>query len=166
LPAFATIDLLGPGEKVRVMVIAADKKQARVILRYIRGLLTLPLLAKLVIGNGAEYIELKRNVVIETMAASYKPVRRYAVCACLADELAFWPIHPDAAQPDVEVLDAIRPAMRSIPGSKLLLASSPYSMKGVLFDSHKRYFGKDDSDVLVWQSGDASYESELSAARH
>ena len=30
---------LGPGERGAIMIIAADRKQARVILRYIKGLL-------------------------------------------------------------------------------------------------------------------------------
>lgn len=34
----------------------------------------------------------------------------------------------------------------------LLCASSPYARKGVLFDHHARYFGKDGSDTLIWQS--------------
>jgi hypothetical protein len=38
-------DALTRGERGTVMVIAADRKQARTILRYIRGLLSVPILA-------------------------------------------------------------------------------------------------------------------------
>src|SRR6478672_2347788 len=37
-------------------------------------------------------------------------------------------------------------------GAVLLKASSPYSRRGVLYSDHKRHFGNDDSDVLVWQA--------------
>ncbi len=40
---------LGPGERGTVMIIAADRKQARVIMRYVKGLLdTVPMLAQLI----------------------------------------------------------------------------------------------------------------------
>jgi hypothetical protein len=41
--------------------------------------------------------------------------------------------------------------MGTIPGAMLLCASSPYSRRGALYDAHRRYFGKNGSDVLVWQ---------------
>jgi len=43
--------------------------------------------------------------------------------------------------------------MDTIPGAMLLCASSPYSRRGALYDAHRRYFGKDGSDVLIWQAG-------------
>ncbi len=40
---------LGPGERGTVMIIAADRKQARVIMRYVKGLLdTVSMLAQLI----------------------------------------------------------------------------------------------------------------------
>ena len=41
-------EYLGPGERATVMVIATDRKQARVIFRYVAGLLHLPMLASLI----------------------------------------------------------------------------------------------------------------------
>lgn len=40
----------------------------------------------------------------------------------------------------------------AIPDSKLIAISSPYAMSGVLYEAHRDFFGKSDSNVLVWQS--------------
>jgi hypothetical protein len=36
------------------------------------------------------------------------------------DEIAYWEVDGDAAQPDAEVINAIRPAMATIPNAMLL----------------------------------------------
>ena len=69
----------------------------------------------------------------------------------LADEVAFWP-SDTSAEPDYEILDAIRPGMASIPGSVLLCASSPYAKRGALWDAFRTYYGNDDPGVLVWRA--------------
>jgi hypothetical protein len=48
----------------------------------------------------------------------------------------------DSANPDHEILNAVRPAMATIPGALMLCASSPYAKRGALYDAHRRYFGK------------------------
>jgi hypothetical protein len=77
-------------------------------------------------------------------------VRGYTLAAALCDELAFWQTD-DSANPDYEILDALRPAMATIPGAMLLCASSPYAKRGALHDAHRRYFGKP-GPVLVWKA--------------
>lgn len=143
---------LAPGERAMVLVIATDRKQARVIARYIRALLTeVPMLAAMVERPTAESFDLNNRVSIEIATASYRTVRGYTVCAALCDELAFWP-SDDAAEPDYAVLDALRPAMATIPGAVLLCASSPYARRGALWDAWRRWHGKDDARALVWQA--------------
>ncbi len=142
---------LGPGERATIMVVAADRKQARTVLRYVRGLLAAPPLAKLVENDTAESIELAKSAVIEVGTASHRSIRGYTVAAALCDELAFWPTE-DSAAPDVEILAALRPAMATIPNAMLLCASSPYARRGALWDAFRRYFGKDDPMVLVWKA--------------
>jgi len=143
---------LAPGERATVLVIAADKKQARVILRYVRAMLTqIPLLASMVEGDTAWSIDLNNLVTIEVGTASFRSTRGYTYAAVLADEIAFWRTDVDAAEPDYEILDAIRPGMATIPGSVLLGASSPYARRGALWDAYRRYWGKDDAP-LVWKA--------------
>jgi hypothetical protein len=69
----------------------------------------------------------------------------------LLDEIAFWPTDENAAAPDAEVLNAIKPGMATIP-AMLLCASSPYARRGALWDAYRKHFGKDGDPVLVWQA--------------
>ena len=80
---------LGPGEKATVMIVAADKKQARVVLRFVRGLLAAPVLAARVVNDTSDSIELQGDVVLEVITASHA-VRGYSIAAALVDEVAFF----------------------------------------------------------------------------
>src|SRR4051794_13304069 len=141
-------DALTTGEVGTIMVIAADRKQARTIMRYVRGLLSVPILAKLVIRETAEAFDPDNRVTIEIGTASIRSVRGYTIVAALCDELAFWPTE-DSVAPDYEILDSLRPGMATVPGAMLLCASSPYARRGALWDAWRRYYGKPDAPVLV-----------------
>src|SRR5262249_9637441 len=142
---------LAAGERATIMIIAADRRQARTIMRYILGLLrSVPMLARTIESERAESIDLANKVTIEIHTASFKTTRGYTIVAALCDEIAFWPTD-DAAEPDYAVLDALRPGMATIPGAMLLCASSPYARRGALWDAHRRHFGKDGDPILVWQ---------------
>jgi hypothetical protein len=142
---------LTPGERGTIMVIAADRRQARAIFRYLRSMLSVDLLKDMIERDTADSIDLTNSITIEIQTASYRSVRSYTLVACLADEAAFWQ-GDDSANPDVEVIAAIRPAMATIPGAMLFKASSPYAKRGVLWEDYQRHFGKD-SSLLVWQAG-------------
>ena len=61
-----------------IVVIAADRKQARTIMRYVRGLLNaVPMLARTIEGERVEAIDLKRRVSIEVHTASFRTTRGY-----------------------------------------------------------------------------------------
>lgn len=144
---------LQPGERATVAVLAADRKQARTILRYIGGLLRgVPMLKRLIERETAEGFDLAGSVTIEVTTASSRATRGYTFAAVLADEIAFWPTGEDVADPDAEILNAVRPGMATIPGAVLICASSPYARKGELWEAFVRYHGKDDAPVLVWQA--------------
>lgn len=141
-----------PGESTAVLVIAVDRKQARVIYKYARAMLMhTPALKHLVASETGDIIELTSGISIEITTASYRSVRGYTVVAALLDEIAFWRSDETSANPDVDILAALRPAMATMPGALLLAASSPYAKRGVLWAAHRAHFGKD-SPVLVWQA--------------
>lgn len=143
---------LAPGERGTILILATDRRQARTIMRYVKGLLeNVPMLAAKVEKIGAEEIELAGRVNIEISAASFRTVRGYTVIAALCDEIAFWR-SDDSANPDREILDALRPAMATVPGSMLLCASSPYARRGALWEAFQRWHGKDDTPALVWRA--------------
>jgi hypothetical protein len=141
-------DKLAPGEVATVMVIAADRKQARAVMRYTSGLLNEnPMLRRMVQRENSEQIELNNRTVIEITTASHRSVRGYTLAACICDEIAFW--HVDGASPDREIIAAIRPALATL-GGKLVALSSPYAKRGILWDTFKRTFADDaESRVLV-----------------
>jgi hypothetical protein len=142
---------LQPGERGTVIVIAADRKQARTIMRYVRGMLTrIPMLSRLLERETSESFDLTNSVSIEIGTASFRSVRGATICAALCDEVAFW-MSENSANPDFEILDALRPGMATIPNALLLCASSPYSKRGALHDAHKRFFGKA-GPVMVWKA--------------
>jgi hypothetical protein len=158
-------EYLAPGERGTVKVIACDRKQARLIHRYCRALLTkVPAIAGLVERDGDEEIDLSNGITIEIQTASFRSVRGYTLIAALCDEIGFWR-SDESASPDSEILDAIRPAMSTIPGAMLLCASSPYAKRGALWDTYRRRFGKPGS-VLVWKSRDTNHEPDSIGAGH
>ena len=141
---------LAPGEVATVMVIAADRKQARSVMRYIRGLLVdNPMLAQLVVKDGPESIELANRCVIEIMTASHRGTRGYTAGCVICDEISFW--YSDGANPDTEILNAIRPSLATL-GGKLIALSSPYARRGVLWQNYRRHFGQNSPGVLVAQA--------------
>jgi hypothetical protein len=156
---------LAPGEQPVVAIIAANRKQAAVLLRYVAGLLkAVPLLAPLLIDELAESVRLSNGVVIEIHTASIASPRGRTFIAILADEIAFWPATETATNPDTEVIAAVRPGLASIPNSLLLMASSPYWQKGVLFSTFRRHWGRDDARVLVWRGATAEMNETIDPA--
>jgi Terminase large subunit, T4likevirus-type, N-terminal len=143
---------LSPGEAGSIMIVAADRRQAKVIFKYIRAMLTeVPMLATMVRQENAESIELVNRVEISVSTCNFKTIRGRTVIAALCDELCFWP-SDDSANPDTEVLDALRPAMSTIPNAMLLCASSPYARRGAMYDAYQRFYGKADAPALVWKA--------------
>ena len=79
----------------------------------------------------------------------------YTIAAAICDEIAFWRSE-DSANPDIEILNGLRPGMTTMQGAMLLCISSPHSRRGALWESYHRHFGQDADPVLVWQGDTAS----------
>lgn len=155
---------LAPGEVATVSVIAADRRQARTIMRYIQGALRdVKLLAPMIAEEQVESITLTNSVVIEIATASFRVTRGYTYAAVVCDEIAYWR-NENAAAPDREIIAALRPGMASIPGSMLIMASSPYARRGVLHDVFKRHYAVDGARVLVWKASSAEMNPALDPA--
>ena len=145
------LPFLAPGERATIAVIAADRRQARVCMRYITALLKIPALADLIERETADGFELRGSVTIEVATASIRATRGYSYAAVICDEIAFWRTDDDSANPDVEVLNAIKPGMATIPTSLLLCASSPHARRGALWEAFRRFYGKEGAP-LVWKA--------------
>jgi hypothetical protein len=155
--------ILTAGERGIVMVVAADRRQARVVLRYIAGLINgVPMLKAMVERTTAEAIHLTNGISLEVHTANFRAVRGYTIVAAICDEIAFWPSE-ESATPDVEILNAIRPAMSTVPDALLLCISSPYARRGALWEAYRRSYGQEDDRVLVWQSDTLSMNPTVDA---
>ena len=143
---------LSVGERATIIIVAADRRQARVIFRYIRGIMeAVPALAGLVEGETAEELRLTNGVNIEVMTASSRTIRGYACPVALLDEVAFWSVE-GASDADTDIIGALKPAMKQFPGAMMLAASSPYARRGALWEAYKANHGRDDAPALVWQA--------------
>lgn len=143
-------DRLSPGEIATVRVMAADRPQARTVMRYIGGLLAEnAMLKQTIINQGRESIELNNSCIIEVGTASFRSTRGYTYAAVIADEIAFWR-SDDSANPDTEILQAVRPGLATLEG-KLICLSSPYAKRGELWRTYSKYFGKE-GRILVAQA--------------
>jgi hypothetical protein len=156
---------LAPGELATIAVLASDRSQARVIFRFVLGLLkAVPLIKPLIVDSDAETITLSNRVTIEIATASFRTARGYSFAAVLCDEVAFWRSDESSANPDIEILRALRPGLASIPGSMLLIASSPYAKRGELYSVFRKHYGRDEARILVWKADTATMNSSIDKA--
>jgi hypothetical protein len=152
--------VLAPGERGTLMVLAADRRQARVVFGYIEGFIDgVPMLKKLVESRTKEAIHLTNGISIEVHAANFRSVRGYTLVGVICDELAFWR-SDDSANPDSEILNALRPGMATVPDALLLVISSPYARRGELWKAYREHAGQK-GDVLVWQAPSATMNPTL-----
>jgi hypothetical protein len=140
---------LRPGETPAIMCLANDRTQARVVLRYVRGLFeAVEGLHGIVERETPESLELSNGVEISIMTNSLRAVRGRTVAFACLDECAFYR-SDDCANPDVETFNALRPGMATIPDAMLVGISSPYKKSGLLYSRWKDYYGRDDDGILV-----------------
>jgi hypothetical protein len=67
----------------------------------------------------------------------------------------------DSVNPDIEILNAARPALATTQGP-LICISSPYARRGALWEAHKKHHGPDgDPSILVAQGTTRDFNPEL-----
>ena len=137
------------GELLVFMVIAGDRRQARVIKSYIAGMLRMiGALEELIETDTADGIVLSNGIRIEITTASFRTLRGYTCVGACCDEIAFWQ-NDDSLNPDSEILAALRPAMATQPDAILVCLTSPYARRGEVWKAYQKHYGKDDAPVLV-----------------
>jgi hypothetical protein len=99
-------------------------RQAKVSLDYAEGVLqSTPIMQQLLAARTADTLTLSNGISLEVRSASFRRIRGVTCVAVLADECAFW-MSDDSANPDVEILNAARPALATTQGP-LIAISSP-----------------------------------------
>lgn len=140
---------LSPGETGYILVLAASKQQAQAVFSYCKGFLEAsPILRQQVLDMTSDEIRLKGGVRIAVHSSNYRTIRGRTLLGAIFDELAYWPTGEDAASSDQEVWRAVLPSL-SASGGPLICISSPYAMRGLLYERHTEYFGKSADDVLA-----------------
>ena len=142
-------DVLAPGERASLPIISASLWQASKCKQYLSGIFAnVPALRKLVENETNDTISLSTRVDIECRPASFRTSRGGTCCAVIADEVAFWR-SDSTANPDVEILNAVRPSLATT-GGMLACISSPYARRGELYNAWKRDYGSEgDAAILV-----------------
>ena len=142
-----------PGQRGRLPVMATAARTATEAFNYLLGIFTeVPMFAELLEGAPtADTIRLTNRVDIVVTPASFKTVRGPTLVAAVCDEIAFWHIE-GAANPDKEILRALRPGLSTL-GGPLFVLSSPYAKKGELWTNYRKDFGPaGDPRILVVQA--------------
>src|SRR6185295_8327127 len=100
------------------------------------------------VNRTSDAIELSTNCRIEVLSARSAQLRGRAMPFGCVDELAF--INPDeaSADPDTQILAALRPAL-ALNNGLLVCISSPYARRGALFKNFVAHYGKAGSSILV-----------------
>jgi hypothetical protein len=140
---------LAPGERPVGMLLAADRDQDRVLKDYIEGLIdSVPALAKMVQRRTASSIHLANGIAIEIHTSNYRRVRGRTLIFAICDEACFWWSDEASANPDVEVIAAVRPGLVTTRGF-LLVGSSPHGPRGAVYETSKRYWGRPGRVLVV-----------------
>ena len=157
-------DILAPGERASLPIMSASTWQANKAKQYLSGIFaTVPALSRLVENETADTISLSTRVDIEVRPASFRTARGGTCVAAIADEVAFWRSE-NSANPDKEILDAIRPALATTAGM-LACISSPYARRGELYNTWKRDFGPNgDAAIMVAKAPSRVMNPSLSEA--
>ena len=85
-------------------------------------------------------------------AASFRRLRGPTYIAVIADEAAFWYSDEFSSNADTEILNAVRPGLATT-GGPLIIASSPYAKRGVLWETHRRHYGPDGDPLILVAQG-------------
>lgn len=143
-------EIIAPGERGVVMCLA-PKDQAKITLDYALGTLqSSPILSQLIKNVTVDKVELSNGIDIEVRAASFRRARGFTSVAVIGDEASFW-LSDDSANPDTEILRAVRPSLLTT-GGLLAVISSPYARRGAVYDAYKAHYGANgDSSILVAQ---------------
>ncbi len=127
------------GERIFVGVFAPDRKQAGITFRYVGGMLrAVPELAALIESETRSALDLRNGVTVEVLTATRAAPRGRAYALAIVEEAAFLP-QGESANPDTELVTALRPALARVPGSLLAVVSSPYARRGLTWQAERKY---------------------------
>jgi hypothetical protein len=139
---------LAPGERGRIPLMAASVQQAASAFAFIEGIFAVaPNLKDLVDGATSDTLSLVTGIDIQVRPASFRTIRGITAVAAICDEIAFWR-SDDSANPDKEILKALRPSLATT-GGPLIAISSPHAKRGELYGTFKRHYGPNGDPLIL-----------------
>ncbi len=139
---------LAPGERGVIPLLAASVQQAASAFAFVEGVFAVaPNLKDLVDGATSDTLSLTTGIDISVRPASFRTIRGITAVAAIADEIAFWR-SDDSANPDKEILKALRPSLATT-GGPLIAISSPHAKRGELYGTFKRHFGSTGHPLIL-----------------
>jgi hypothetical protein len=139
---------LAPGERGVIPLLAASTQQAASAFAFVEGIFAVaPNLKDLVDGATSDTLSLTTAIDISVRPASFRTIRGITAVAAIADEIAFWRSE-DSANPDKEILKALRPSLATT-GGPLIAISSPHAKRGELYSTFKRHFGPTGDPLIL-----------------
>jgi hypothetical protein len=134
------------GERGVLLCIAPDQKQSSIVLDYASAAFEQS--PQLIANRTSDTLELRNGTNIEVRAASFRRLRGPTYIGCICDEASFWFSDDLSANADVEIVNAVRPGL-STTGGPLIIASSPYAKRGLVWNMHKQHYGPDGDPMLL-----------------
>jgi hypothetical protein len=152
LAALCDHPALVAGEKGLVLLVAPDVHQADVVFNFIEAnFRQSPILRQLIHSRTRRTLRLTNRIEIEVRAGDFRRLRGPTYIAVICDEVAFLRSE-DSANPDTEILNAVRPGLATTHGP-LFLISSPYARRGELWNLYRQHYGPaGDPLILVAQA--------------
>lgn len=149
------------GERGVLLIVAADQRQADVVLDYVEAnFRSSPVLHQLIEARTQRELRLTNSVDIEVRACDFRRLRGLTYVCVICDEVAFW-FNEGSSNPDDEILNAVRPGLATT-GGPLIMISSPYARRGELWRTYNKHFGlRGDPLILVAQGSSRTFNPTL-----
>ncbi len=139
---------LAIGEMAVAACVAVDRKQAGVLFGYAyQCARASPMMSAALTRATADVLEFgEHQTTFEVHTATFRGTRGRTFSCVVVDEASFLP-QDDSAEPDRELIRAVKPGLATLDGI-LAVISSPYLQTGVVGEAHTRHFAVNKSPAL------------------
>ena len=138
-----------PGDIGYVAIISTDRPEALGRLRTIEAILdTLGVTHRPCTGGIIGIEVVGERIGFRVFTASIKGVSGFTGIFVFCDEVAKWADADTGANPAAEVLASVRPTMKTQPGARMVLSSSPMSTLDAHYDAYE--VGESSLQVTAW----------------
>ncbi len=143
------------GETGVFLIVAPDQRQAAVTFGYVVAAFEAsPMLSSLLTPRGttAETLTLTTGIRVEVRSSNFRTLRAPTYIGGVVEEAGFLFTAEGAANADVEIVKSIRPGLATTRGP-LVIASSPYARRGILWDAYRRDYGANGDPLCLVAKG-------------